>query len=260
MFGGTNNYNYGWTGWLGRATGLNTGNASQGNTNSRGGVFLKLYFPSLRNTEVYQEILGEDNLTTEVRPIGGILPFLSVSYQGGVYIPRVTADGLTDARFEYAIMEPNYSRHSDSLYWAYYGQLMGDPMGPDASEIDLSVGRWINYQYKGDIDLFYTERAPIFDGPIPNLSKERSGGFAIDMMQIPTGFRVQNFSSLGSLRVRVACEYIHDINWIQGATSLRTMVLISGLCGRLGEAGFGIREGSRGWRLTKNPTAWKIDG
>ncbi len=228
MFGGTNNDNYGWTGWLGRATGLNTGNASQGNTNSRGGVFLKLYLPSLRNTEVYQEILGEDNLTKELRPIGGILPFLSVSYQGGVYIPRVTADGLTDARFEYAIIEPNYSRHSDSLYWAYHGQLMGDPMGPDSSEVDLSVGRWINYEYRGDIDVFYTERAPIFDSPIPHLSKERGGGFAIDVLQIPSGFRVQNFSALSSLKVRIACEYVHDINWIQGDTSLRTMVLISG--------------------------------
>ena len=92
----------------------------------------------------------------------------------------------------------------------------------------MSVGRWINYQYKGDIDVFYTERAPIFESPIAHLSKERGGGFAIDLMQIPTGLRLRNFSTLGSLRVRVACEYINDVNWIQGATTLRTMVLISG--------------------------------
>ena len=227
MFGGTNNYNYGWTGWLGRATGLNTGNASQGNTNSRGGVFLKLYLPSLRNTEVYQEILGEDNLTTEVRPIGGILPFLSVSYQGGVYIPRVTADGLTDARFEYAIMEPNYSGHSDSLYWAYYSRLMGDPMGPDATEIDLSVNRWINYQYKAGMDMFYTERAPEFS--VAGLSKEHSGGIAFDLFQIPTGMSVQNFSTLGWLRVRAAVEGVHDLNWQRNDNlSMRAVVLISG--------------------------------
>ncbi|HLI63606.1 MAG TPA: capsule assembly Wzi family protein [Terriglobales bacterium] len=226
MFGGAGNSNYGWTGWLGRATGLNTGNTSQGNTNSRGGVFLKIYLPSLRNTEIYQEILGEDNLSTEFRPVGGALPFLSVSYQGGVYIPRVTADGLTDARFEYALIEPNYSRHDDSLYWAYYGQLMADPIGPDATEIDLSVGRWFNYRYRGDADVFYTERAPNFE--IAGLSKERSGGIAIDVMQIPGRFDVQNFSLLGSLRVRAACEYVHDINWMRGTDSVRTMVLISG--------------------------------
>jgi hypothetical protein len=227
MFGGTNNSNYGWTGWLGRATGLNTGNASQGNTNSRAGVFLKIYLPRLRNTEVYQEILGEDNLTTELRPIGGILPFLSVSYQGGVYIPRVTADGLTDARFEYAIIEPNYSRHSDSLYWAYYSRLMGDPMGPDASEVDLSVNRWINYQYKAGLDMFYTERAPEFT--VNGLSKERSGGIAFDLFQIPTGMSIHNFSALGSLRVRAAVEGVHDLNWQRNNDlSMRAVVLISG--------------------------------
>ena len=172
MFGGTNNNNYGWEGFLGRATGLSTGSpctlekgstfqcvpGTNANTKSRGGIFLKLYFPSLRNTQVYQEILGSDNLSTELRPIGGVLPFLSVSYQGGVYIPRVTADGLTDARFEYAIIEPNYSVHTDSLYWAYDSQLMGYPMGPDSSEVDLSVGRWFARRYKGVADAFYTER------------------------------------------------------------------------------------------------------
>jgi hypothetical protein len=226
MFGGTNNSNYGWTGWLGRATGFSTGTAGTGNTNSRGGVFLKIYVPRLRNTQIYQEVLGEDNLTNEAAPIGRFLPFLAVSYQGGVYVPRLTADGLTDARFEYAILEPNYSIHADPLYWSYYSRLMGDPMGPDASEIDLAVGRWINYQYKGDLDLFYTERAP--NRTVPGLSKERSGGFAIDLLQTPASIDVHNFSILGSLRVRAACEYVHDINWQRGDTSLRTVLLISG--------------------------------
>lgn len=226
IFGGANNSNYGWTGWLGRATGLDTGTVSSGNTHSQAGVFLKLYFPSLRDTQVYQETLGDDNLSAEVRPIGGALPFLSVSYQGGVYVPRLTADGLTDARFEYAILNPNYASHVDSLYFAYDGALMGDPMGPDASEIDLDLGRWINYRYKADVDLFYTERAPRFD--VPDVSKERSGGFAIDLLQIPTGTSIQNFSLLGSLKVRVACEYVHDLNWQREQSSVRTLVLISG--------------------------------
>jgi hypothetical protein len=205
---------------------VSTGNASQGNTNSRGGIFLEIYFPSLRDTQVYQEMLGEDNLTAEARPIGGALPFLAVSYQGGVYVPRLTADGLTDARFEYAILEPNYSIHSDSLYWAYKSRLMADPLGPDSSEIDLAFGRWINYQYKASLDLLYTERAPRFHEV--DVSKERSGGFAIDILQIPTSIDIQNFSAVGSLKVRAACEYVHDMNWQRGTSSLRTMVLISG--------------------------------
>ncbi len=226
IFGGDNNSRYGWSGWLGRATGFSTGNAADGNTHSQAGVFVKLYFPSLRNTEVYQEINGSDNLTTEVRPIGRFLPFLGVSYQGGVYIPRVTRDGLTDARFEYAILNPNYASHTDSLYYAYDGALMGDAMGPDASKVDLSVGRWINYRYKGDVDVFYTERAPNFE--VAGLSKERGGGVAIDLFRIPGYMDIQSLSLLGSLKVRAACEYVHDINWERGTNSFRTMVLISG--------------------------------
>ncbi|MGH8322760.1 MAG: capsule assembly Wzi family protein, partial [Steroidobacteraceae bacterium] len=81
MFGGTHNNNYSTTGFIGRATGFATGSASSGNTNSRGGIYLKFYFPKLRNLEVYQEILGDDNLSGEVPGIGRFLPFLAVSYQ-----------------------------------------------------------------------------------------------------------------------------------------------------------------------------------
>src|SRR5437879_107604 len=98
MFGGRGNDNYGFLGFLGRGTGLHTGSASVGNTNSRAGVWLRLRFPSLRDLVVYQEELGEDNLTTEASPIGRFLPFLAASYQGGIYLPRLTADGMTDLR------------------------------------------------------------------------------------------------------------------------------------------------------------------
>jgi hypothetical protein len=227
IFGGTGNDQYGWAGWLGRATGISTGNPTNGNTHSQAGMFIKLYFPSLRNTEVYQEILGDDNLTNEVRPIGSIFPFLSVSYQGGIYIPRVTADGLTDARFEYAVLSPYYATHTDSLYWAYYSRLMGDPMGPDATEVDLNVNRWLNYRYKWGLDMFYTERAPALS--VAGLSKERSGGLALDVFQIPTANDIHNFSFLGSLRLRVAVEGVHDLNWQRNDDlAMRALVLISG--------------------------------
>ena len=218
MFGGTNNSRYGWSGWIGRATGLNTGHTNGGNTNSRAGGYLKIYLPSLRNTQIYQEMLAEDN--------AGKLPILAVSFQGGIYIPKVTADGLTDARFEYAILEPNYSRHNDSLYWAYYGELMSDPLGPDATRMDMAVGRWFNRRYKANIDVFYTERAPVFG--LPYFSKERSGGIAFDMLRIPGNFDIQGFTLLGSLKVRAACEVVHNANWVTGVDSVRTLVLISG--------------------------------
>ncbi len=129
-FGGRHNDFYSPLGFLGRATAFSTGSVSAGNTHQRGGVYLRFFIPSLRNVQVYQEIVGNDNLTAEVSPVGRFLPFLSVSYQGGFYLPRLTADGRTDLRFEYALLEPNDQQHSDSLYWTYNGWLMGDGLGP----------------------------------------------------------------------------------------------------------------------------------
>lgn len=218
-FGGKGNDNYGWTGFIGRVTGLNTGSTSQGNTNSRGGIYLKFRFPSVRGLMVYQEIVGEDNLTKEVRPIGGALPFLAVSYQGGFYLPRLTQDGRTDVRFEYAILEPQYSVHSDSLYWTYSNNLMGDAMGPNASEIDLQVGRWFTNLTKASADVFVTERAPnIGDGSYvrkfygPNLSKERSLGFAFDLLTIPESPALRT-DVLSFGRAHLSFEYVNHMNY-----------------------------------------------
>lgn len=225
IFGGSHNDHYGAAGWLGRATGFATGDPTVGNTNSRAGIFFRIYLPSLRRLQIYQEILGEDNLTAEVRPIGRFLPFLAVSYQGGIYLPELTADGRTSLRLEYAILEPNYSTHSDSLYWTYDGLLMGDPMGPDASRIDLALGRWIDKRDLLEGDLFYTERA---SGPhIPNWHKERSGGLAVDLWRLP-GKLPGPMAILCDMHLRAGVEYVNNINFsTTGAFRALLMVSVS---------------------------------
>ena len=234
-FGGVHNDNYSIPGFLGRATGFATGSPIGANTNSRGGVYLKFYFPSLRNLGVYQEILGEDNLTKELPPVGRFLPFLAVSYQGGFYLPRLTADGLTDLRFEYAIIEPNYSVHGDSLYWTYEGQLIGDPLGPNASEVDLQVGRWLDLRTKVSADVFYTEQAPGYDtnAPYPAefypypLGKEHSGGIAFDMLRLPRPMRKLG-DGLATIRARATVEYGQDLNYHSNTNSVRFLLMFSG--------------------------------
>lgn len=224
MFGGRSNDNYGFAGFMGRMTGFNTGSPASGNTNSRGGIYFKFRFPSLRDLVVYQEVMGEDNLTKEAPPIGRFLPFLARSYQGGVYLPRLTANGLTTARFEYAILEPNYSTHSDSLYWTYDDRTMGYPLGPNASEVHLGVGRWLGYRYKVDLDTFYTERAPKFG--VHGLHKERSGGLAVDLLRLAE--KMQRLDGgLGELRARGAVEYVHSINYARDTNSLRFTFMLS---------------------------------
>jgi Capsule assembly protein Wzi len=235
MFGGRFNDRYSLAGFFGRATGFATGNPDVGNTNSRAGVYLKFYIPSLRGMQIYQEIVGEDNLTTELPPVGRFLPFLAVSYQGGIYLPRLTADGLTDLRFEYALLEPGYSIHSDSLYWTSEGRLMGDPLGPNASEVNLEIGRWFGLTTKAGADLFYTEQAPTWGSGTPfvpvlrgqELTKEHGGGVAFDLLHLPcTISRLGN--GLAAMRARAAVEYAQDLNYQPNTNSIRFLLTFSG--------------------------------
>ncbi|MHB8381109.1 MAG: capsule assembly Wzi family protein [Candidatus Binataceae bacterium] len=234
IFGGRGNDHYNFGGFLGRFTGLSTGSPSNGQTNSRGGIYLKFYIPRLRGTQIYQEILGEDNLTKEIPGVGRFIPFLAVSYQGGVYVPRLTADGLTDLRFEYAILEPNYSTHDESEDWEYNNQFMGDPLGPNATQVDMQIGRWFDLEYKLSLDVFYTEQAPQYgtDFPYPTasypypLTKEHSVGAAIDFLRLGTRMaRVAD--SLATVQSRLAIEYADHLNYDPSAHSVRILFVLS---------------------------------
>src|SRR5262249_31728894 len=154
IFGGRKNDHYNFGGFLGRFSGIATGNPANGNTKSHAGAFLKFRFPQLRGLPIDQEMNGADKLTKEVPQIGHYMPFLSVSYQGGFYLPRLTEDGLTDLRLEWTINCGDYSiQNGNSLYSTYDGQLFQNAIGPNATEVDVQVGRWLDgIRYKADMD------------------------------------------------------------------------------------------------------------
>jgi len=224
-FGGYGNDHYDWQGFLGRATGIDTGNPAGANTNSRGGVYLKAYVPKFRNLELYFEILGEDNLTNEVPAVGRFLPFLARSFQLGSYMPRLTRDGLTDMRIESVILEPNYTVHSDSLYWTQHDRVMGDPMGPNASQVDVQFGRWLNLEYKADLDFFWTQRAVAYNPHPSDFNHETSEGVALDVWSLPVKLPFM-YDSLGSIKARTAFQYIHDLNF-SDTGDFRALALLS---------------------------------
>jgi hypothetical protein len=185
---------------------------------------------------------GADNLTKEVPQIGHYMPFLSVSYQGGLYLPRLTEDGLTDLRFEYTLNCGDYSiQDGNSLYSTYEGQLFADAIGPNATQVDLQFGRWIDgIRYKADVDFFYTEQAPsVYIGgidfsypansafyPFAKLSKEHSGGASFNLQSLAQAISIGNHRALLDGKARVAFEYVDRLNY--GAPgSFRTLVSIS---------------------------------
>ena len=224
MFGGNLNDNYGWSGFVGRATGLSTGTAASGNTNSQAGLYAKFIFPRFRNVSLYQEVNGEDNLTYEVPRIGHFLPFAAPSFKGGIDIPRVTADGLTTAHFEYSLLSQRYGFHSDSLYWTYKNRLMGDPIGPNGTSYEFQVGRWFNYSRKVNFDVFMTARDPELVAPQSNT--ENSEGFAVETFQLPS--EVRALHALSEMRAYAAFEWVHDLNNVPGNNSLRVSIQLTG--------------------------------
>jgi hypothetical protein len=241
IFGGQGNDHYGWSGFLGRYTGFATGSPSTGNTKSHAGVFIKFHFPRWRDLQVYQELNGSDNLTDEIPIIGGAMPFRNVSYQGGFYLPRITEDGLTDCHFEYTITSGGYNiQQHNSLYSTYNGELTGDPMGPNASQVDLQFGRWVDLRYKASLDLFYTEQAPsAYEGnvrlfyaansafyPYGPLKHERSGGMAFDLQRLAERLRIGDGHALVDGEARVAFEYVDRLNYGE-PSSFRTLVTVS---------------------------------
>lgn len=235
-FGGSGNDNYGLAGFLGRASGFATGNPIGANTNSRFSVFARMRFPSLRYTQFYGEILGEDFYQPFGHKSGPKLPFKAPSYQVGIYLPRLTRDGLTDARLEWTLLDRQYSVHNDSLYWTYDGRLMGDPLGPRAQRIELGLGRWFDLRYKLAMDLYYELRQPTSTN-IGTIN-ERAEGVAFELLRLPVKLRRLD-GAMGDLQVRVGFEYVGNENFTQH-NSLRTLLNIS--------IGLSPRNGAITWR------------
>ena len=159
-FGGRGNDNYGFGGFFGRTTGINTGNPQGANTNSRVSVYTKLRFPHLRGAELYGEILGEDFYQPFGKSLGRQAAVQIALVHPGPLYSAADADGLTDGRLEWTLLDRNYSTHSDSLYWSYDGVLMGYPLGPGAQRLDWGMGRWFALRYKLKSDLYYELREP----------------------------------------------------------------------------------------------------
>ncbi|HTT75069.1 MAG TPA: capsule assembly Wzi family protein [Candidatus Binataceae bacterium] len=222
-FGGRGNDNYGIGGFFGRATGIDTGNSLGANTNSRVSVYTKLRFPSLRGAELYGEILGEDFYQPFGKSLGIKLPFKSPSYTLGLYIPRLTRGGLTDGRLEWTLTDRNYSIHSDSLYWANDGVLMGYPLGPGAQRFDWGLGHWFTLRYKLESDLYYEFRQPLV--PADSSLTERGGGFRLGLTRLP--FKVKRLqAAIADFELAAAVEYVSHLNYLN-ADSTRVMMTLS---------------------------------
>ncbi len=150
--------------WLKDTTFANIGGTTNNPDNFEAELDFRYRMPCLWDSEFYGEWGGED---TGFKPTIKQFLFQDIGYVLGLYLPRITPDGRTDLRLEYAdnVNEPgtkmNGLWYAHSVYisgMTYDGLILGDPMGPDARRGYIRVTRYVRNDLKVGLDGSYTQR------------------------------------------------------------------------------------------------------
>ena len=196
-----------WGDWI---RGL-VGGTSSDNSNSVAGLELRFRMPFLRNTEIYGEYSGED--TAAFWPI-------VESYVAGLYIPRLTADGRNDFRFEYylgnAILSTNGTFPEGYLY---RGVNIGPSQGGASQEFFARFSHWFSVRNNLALEYFHTER-----GNTGRVKVDSSGSFD------PNGI-MQSVERKDACRVSWSMPLYGDIdmNLLYGWERINNFNLVEGV-------------------------------
>jgi hypothetical protein len=134
------------------------GGTNNDNSNSVAGLELRFRIPCLRNTEVYGEFSGED--------AASFWPIVE-SYVAGFYIPRLTAGGKDDFRFEYflgnAIL---YTSGTFPEGYLYHDQPIGHSQGGAAEEFFFRYSHWFTARNNLALEYWHGERGNLGRVPV----------------------------------------------------------------------------------------------
>jgi hypothetical protein len=120
-------------------------------SNSIAGIDLRFRIPWLRDTEIYAEYVGEDSAL--------FWPFVE-SYVAGFFIPRLTAGGRDDLRFEFFYGNPFlYTDFKFPAGYAYRGMNPGHSQGGGGVlEFFTRYTHWFSPRINIALEYFHTER------------------------------------------------------------------------------------------------------
>ncbi|HEY6007462.1 MAG TPA: capsule assembly Wzi family protein [Geobacteraceae bacterium] len=126
------------------------GGTDSDNSNSLAGLELRLRFPFLRNAELYGEFSGED--------AASFWPIVE-SYVAGFYIPRLTASGRDDLRFEYFLGNSIlYTNGTFPEGYLYKGMPIGHSQGGASEEFFTRYSHWFSLRNRIALEYYHTER------------------------------------------------------------------------------------------------------
>lgn len=138
------------------------GGGNTNKSNSLAGLDLRFRIPWLRNMEVYGEFAGEDSAS--------FWPILE-SYVAGFYIPRLTASGQDDFRFEYFWGHAYlYSDFKFPAGYVYRGMTPGHSQGGAAQDFFFRYSHWFSPRNNLAIEYFHTDRGKV--GKIPGSGQQ----------------------------------------------------------------------------------------
>lgn len=126
------------------------GGTSSDNTNNLAGVEMRLRLPKLRNTEIYGEFSGEDSAS--------FWPIVE-SYVAGFHIPRLTASGRDDLRFEF--FKGNNILYTNGTFpggYLYEGMPIGHSQGGAVIEFYLRYSHWFSVRNNLALEFYRTDR------------------------------------------------------------------------------------------------------
>jgi hypothetical protein len=151
------------------------GSVSNVKANQLAAIDARLRLPFLRNAEIYGEYGGEDSGSSRPEE----LLFRDLAYIVGVYFPRVTDDGKTDFRLEYA----NNAHRKDSLPSFWYGHvkytdgytqdglIMGHHMSGDSTDLFARATRYLTEDLVLGVDYDHMTRGETLRQPTQGLER-----------------------------------------------------------------------------------------
>lgn len=187
------------------------GGSDSDTSNTIAGIDVRVRLPWLRNTELYGEYVGEDSAS--------FWPFVE-SYVAGFFIPRLTASGKDDLRFEY--FWGNQILYVDHNYpvtgYTYYGMSPGHSQGGATEEFFVRYSHWFSTRNNVALEYYHTER-----GNVGRVNVDSAGNYD------PNGVR-QSVERKNACRVawRLPVYGDVDMNLLYGWERVDNYDLISG--------------------------------
>jgi len=182
------------------------GGSDADNSNGLAGFELRYRIPWLRNTELYGEFSGED--TAAFWPI-------VESYLAGVFIPRLTADGRNDLRFEF--FQGNQILYTNGTFpegYLYHNLPIGHSQGGATQDFFLRYSHWFSVRNNLALEYFYTNRGMASRAPGQAIERKHAGRVSWSLPLTDT------FDA----RLGYGIERVSNLNLVEGAGRTNQLV------------------------------------